>query len=40
MLPMTVAQTIPSVISSTRASTTSHTVSGASTMGKPMSATL
>ena len=40
MLPIRVVQTIPSVISSTRDSTTSHTVSGESTMGKPISATL
>ena len=40
MLPINVVQTMPSVISSTRASTTSHTVPGASTIGKPISATL
>jgi hypothetical protein len=40
MLPITVVQTIPSVISSTRASTTSQAVPGVSTIGNPISATL
>src|SRR6516164_9205419 len=39
-VPITVVHTIPRVISSTRDSTTSQTVPGASTIGKPINAAL